>query len=480
MSHYRPLASYQRTLAKRRLPFQSRAPTFNYGPTIDIVSKKRFMEKTSLVILIIAITGCSTAYTQKAAAPNRNQLSSDVLIDSVAKTLRRNYVYPERAKAIVDHLRSRSLKAKYRKISLPENLAAIIESDMQDVRADAHLRLGYHPEFAEELLRPRPEIPHVDSAAIKRDKLANFGFQKVEILNGNIGYIEFTSFNGNTDASRKTVAAAFQFLSNSSEIIIDLRRNGGGSPAGVQHIASFFFEAKTRLNDIYNRPRNDTTRYWANPEDGGNMKLKMPMYILTSRRTFSAAEDFTYAMQVNRRAIVVGDPTRGGAHPTISLPVGQGFVLDVPFARSINHITKTDWEGKGVRPDILTQGDDALATALSEILNNRKTQALTDDEKVRVQWLIDALGATDCDCNSDISIRKSHAGDYGRFKIHHRGNQLFLEDFTGRTFLLRPINPNHFLADDWLQVQFFIEDGISKLKLMGKPGWVDVYNKVGE
>ena len=117
------------------------------------------------------------------------------------------------------------------------------------------------------------------------------------------------------------------------------------------------------------------------------MKLSMPVYILTSKRTVSAAEDFTYAMQVNKRATIIGEATGGGAHPTGPVYIGQNFVVDIPFARSINHITKTDWEGTGVRPDVSVSDEMALVKAQELILTARLVSAKTDQEKKQAQWL---------------------------------------------------------------------------------------------
>lgn len=246
----------------------------------------------------------------------------------------------------------------------------------------------------------------------------------------------------------------------------------------VRQIASYFVSERTRLNDIYDRRANKTMEFWADPAEAENMKLAMPLYILTSKGTFSGAEDFTYAMQVNKRAVIVGETTGGGAHPTGPVWVGLGYVIDVPFARSINYITKTDWEGTGVIPDVSVSQDKALIKAQELILTDRAKAASNGGARMQAQWLIDALHAHDYDATISEANLAPCVGDYDRFKIRMTSGKLYLHDHLGRTFLMMPIDANHFLASDWLQLKFTIKEGVaSEMVLSGKPGWVDVYER---
>ena len=128
--------------------------------------------------------------------------------------------------------------------------------------------------------------------------------------------------------------------------------------------------------------------FWADPSEADNMRLAMPLYILTGKHTFSAAEDFTYAMQVNKRAVIVGDTTGGGAHPTGPVSIGQGFVVDIPGARSINYITRTDWEGVGIYYPIIITGEQAMIKAQQLIFGEKMKNAKTNDDKAHIQWFI--------------------------------------------------------------------------------------------
>jgi hypothetical protein len=405
-------------------------------------------------------------------------VNTKVLIDSMTRALVRTYIFPEKSKIISDHLKSQLRKGAYKSITDPENLAAKLEEDIQSVHHDGHLRVRYDPDFAQIPPSVRAGQQGPDSIQLRRAKSENFRFKKVEILNGNIGYVQFTGFSEMIAEAKPIISSAFRFLSNTDAVIIDLRKNGGGSPHMVKHIASYLVSERTRLNDIYERRVDKTMEFWAEPGDADNMKLTMPLYILTSKQTFSAAEDFTYAMQVNKRALIVGEATGGGAHPTGPVYIGQNFVVAIPFARSINHITHTDWEGTGVVPDIRVSADSALIKAQEVILTARIAAATDEEQKRSVQWLINALRAQSEYDNIDTHVLKTFEGEYGRFRVYIKKDVLMLDDFIGRTFRLKPIKQNHFLGDDWFQVEFISADGkISQMKMSGEPGWVDVLDK---
>ena len=251
----------------------------------------------------------------------------------------------------------------------------------------------------------------------------------------------------------------------------------------VKQIASYLVNTRLRMNDIYERRSDKTVQFWADPAEADSMNLTMPLYILTSRETFSAAEDFTYAMQAGKRAIVVGDTTGGGAHPTGPVPLGQGFVVDIPLARSINYITQTDWEGVGILPDYPCGRDEALIKAQEVIFKEKMKTAKSDGEKDRIKWFLQSLQAHEYDNTIDSEMLKSYEGDYERFRVYVMANKLYLDDFNGngRKFLLKPVTSTLFLGSDWFQVEFLSSNGkISQMKMSGKPGWVNFHDRANK
>jgi C-terminal processing protease CtpA/Prc len=166
--------------------------------------------------------------------------------------------------------------------------------------------------------------------------------------------------------------AAMNFLANTDALIIDLRRNGGGDPAMVALISSYLFDAQpVHLNDLYFRPDDSTRQWWTLPYvPGKRYGAKKEVYVLTSKRTFSAAEEFTYNLKCLKRAKIVGETTGGGAHPGGGRRINEHFAIWVPSGRAINPITKTNWEGTGVTPDVDVPQDQSLKVAHNAAMNS--------------------------------------------------------------------------------------------------------------
>ena len=190
----------------------------------------------------------------------------------------------------------------------------------------------------------------------------NCGFEKVERLDNNIGYVKFNYF-GPPEVCGTTASAAMNFLGNVDAVIFDLRSNGGGDPKMVAYLSSYLFNERTHLNDLWERKTNKTTQYWTRPDVPGKKLAGKPVYVLTSKGTFSGAEEFSYNLKNLKRGTIVGETTGGGAHPTDGHRVEDHFLVAVPFARAVSPITKTNWEGKGVEPDIKVPSAQALDKA---------------------------------------------------------------------------------------------------------------------
>jgi C-terminal processing protease CtpA/Prc len=212
---------------------------------------------------------------------------------------------------------------------------------------------------------PTPN-PAPDPAALERRRTQvlqrnNCAFEKLEWLPSNIGYLKFNGFPG-PEICGPTVTTAMNFLSHVDALIIDLRSNGGGDPAMVAYICSYLFAERTHLNDLYNRKEDRTTEYWTQDVPGPRL-AKQPVFVLTSKRTFSGAEEFAYNLKNLKRATIIGETTGGGAHPVSGHRIDDHFGIGVPFARAINPISKTNWEGTGVEPDVKVPASEALEVA---------------------------------------------------------------------------------------------------------------------
>jgi hypothetical protein len=294
------------------------------------------------------------------------------IVEHIAEKLNTNYVYLDTAIKMGEFIKHQLSKGIYDTIKTPSVFAAQLTKDISSVYHDGHLSIRYNPDLATEADTKDADAEKKEAERfLKFRKSVNIGFDKAEILPGNIGYLKIRGFFA-PDAEAKAMAtAALRFVSNSQYLIIDLRNNGGGDPDMVNYVCGFFFKSRTHLNDLYTRKDKSTTAYWTTPDTILNTLKIIPIYVVTSKKTFSGGEELTYDLQTQKRATIIGETTGGGAHPVQPFAAGYGFVANIPFARAINPITKTNWEGTGVTPDIIVEADKALDVAITNIKNNQ-------------------------------------------------------------------------------------------------------------
>jgi hypothetical protein len=282
------------------------------------------------------------------------------VVEAVGSALKQNYVYPEAAEKMAAAIHGSQEKGKYDNITDGGLLAIQLEEDLRAVSHDRHLRVAFNP-FKAPFQRQGPD-PAAEARMQRELERNNCTFEKLEILQGNVGYVKFNAFPA-PEICGPTVTAAMNFLAHADALIFDLRDNGGGDPRMVALIATYLFDHPVHLSDIYNRRADSTTQYWTRPHVPGKRQPSAPAFVLTSGRTFSGAEDFAYNLQAIKRVTVIGETTLGGAHPTMFQAVDEHFGVGVPFARSINLLTKTNWEGTGVTPDVQVKSTEALQAA---------------------------------------------------------------------------------------------------------------------
>ena len=312
------------------------------------------------------------------------------VIDGVLKRLNDSYVFPEVAKKMEQSIRERVSNKEYDQVTSAKDFAMKLTNDLQAVSNDKHLRVRYSHRAIPER-GPRREPTAEEREQEKRELTwMNHGFSKVERLPGNIGYLEFLNFL-NPELGADTVAAAMNFINGTDALIIDMRNNGGGDPAMVALVCSYLFGPEpVHLNDLYWREGNRTDEFWTKKEVPGKRYLNKDVYVLTSKRTFSGAEEFTYNLKNLKRATIIGETTGGGAHPGGGFRISENFGMFVPTGRAISPITKTNWEGTGVTPDVAVPADQALLTA--QIMALKKSlPTVNPDIKPRVQNQIEKL-----------------------------------------------------------------------------------------
>lgn len=282
------------------------------------------------------------------------------VIDGAIANLNEFYVFPDIAKKMEEALRARQQRGDYDSVTDGDRFANMLTEHLQEVSHDKHLRVTFNPVRSPD----RPPGADPDAAAQNRKQMEriNCGFERVEHLTGNIGYLKFNMF-ADPAVCGSTAIAAMNFLGNVDAIIFDLRENGGGDPKMIALLSTYLFSAPTHLNDLWERKTDTTQQYWTLPYVPGKRLDDKPAYVLTSKRTFSGAEEFSYNLKNLKRATIIGEITGGGAHPVSGHRIDNLFMIGVPFARAINPISKTNWEGTGVEPDVKVPASEALPTA---------------------------------------------------------------------------------------------------------------------
>ncbi|MDB4957447.1 MAG: hypothetical protein JWO36_5016 [Myxococcales bacterium] len=280
------------------------------------------------------------------------------LIDGIAKELQGHYVAPDTAKQMIAALRVHLAHGDYDKITQGEEFAAAVTKDLRDVSHDLHLglRFGRHPKG------PGPTLD--DQRAMGRRM--NYGFGPIERMPGNVAHVVINGFPPiPDDEAREGVAGLMTQVADADALIVDLRNNGGGSPDTVALIASYLFDkTPVHLNDMFSRDTGSVQQSWTVRDlRGTRFGGQKPVYVLTSKRTFSGGEEFAYDLQSLHRAKIVGETTGGGAHPVAPHELDEWFTILVPWGRPINPVTKTNWEGVGVVPDVAVTADSALDEA---------------------------------------------------------------------------------------------------------------------
>lgn len=438
------------------------------------------MKKLKLFLILISLTySFNYVFGQEINSPLTNDEKIRT-IKSIGDIINDNYIFPDVSKKITLLLNDKLKNGEYDRITEPFEFAKKITEDIQSFNQDRHLRVFYEPKrIAEE----DKVISTEDSIRFEQDyivslKKNNYFFKEVKILEGNIGYLEFRRFR-DPDYGIETVVSAMGFLSNTDAIIIDLRNNGGGSPNMVQFICSYFFKDESvHLNSIYKRKQNITKQYWTLPYVPGKRMPHVPIYILTSNRTFSAAEEFSYNLQKLNRAVIIGETTGGGAHPGGRIKATDKYNVWTPTARSINPITNSNWEGIGVAPDINIPANEALIEAHLKALDSLKR--LNTDEKSQeyYKWYLEMVKTKNSPVNIVLSTLKSYVGNYGIRTISLENGNLYYQRENTMKYKLTPMTNDTFIIEELpdFRIQFILKNNkVVALKGLNKDGTSSEY-----
>lgn len=346
---------------------------------------RRFLPLLACLILTLCV-GLSDGQVPAESPLAIDAKMRDEVIDTILKRLTDAYVFSDVADKMANAIRQRQKDKEYDAIKTGQDLAKLLTTHLQDVSNDKHLRVNCS---TNKLPQPPKGEPSEEQKARQREmmKKTNAGFRRVERLPGNVGYLRLDGFMDH-EAAAEPAASAMKFLTNTDALILDLRFNGGGSPKTVALVCSYFFGDKpVHLNNLYWRKGDRTEEFWTLKELAGPRYLDKDVFVLTSKRTFSGAEECTYNLKNLKRATIIGETTGGGAHPGGGFRINDHFVMFVPTGRAISPITKTNWEGTGVTPDVACEAAKALDVAHQEAV--KRMLAKVKDEETRRLILAD-------------------------------------------------------------------------------------------
>jgi hypothetical protein len=319
---------------------------------------------TSIVVaFMLALTSSfagAIAYAPQVPQPvpaALDEANRRAVVEAAAKMLRERYVFPDVGNQAARAIESALGAGDYNGLDQPRAFAERLTEDLRAVAKDKHLRVTAPGAPAGPAGAPAAAPPRADG-----------GVTRADILDGNVGYIEVIGFpNGANDPVDRAMAP----LQKTRALIVDVRRNGGGSPDSVSYLVSYFLRSGERvhINTFINRnPGTETFRstdFFSSTTPFSY--AGKPVYVLTSVRTFSGGEEFAYDMQVMKLAELVGETTGGGANPGGTVPLAAGLTMFIPGGRARNPITGTNWEGVGVVPDVAVSSENALKVALERL-----------------------------------------------------------------------------------------------------------------
>jgi hypothetical protein len=378
------------------------------------------------------------------------------IVERAAAVIESKYFDEAKAKAIAARLREAVAQGEFDAMTDPRELAAALSLRLG--REDGHLRAVWMPDRSVQAQgSPRSDRMPEEVRASRW----NFGFRRIEILPGNLGLIELSEFadfdaGAEWDAAPRRVAdAALAVVEQTDALILDLRDNGGGG-AMADYLLSYFLPPDVLLSEMRGRTTRRESRTLTRV--GGRRRLDVPLFVLVSGLTASAAEFFAYSLQGMKRATVVGERTAGAANPGMTFDIGEGFEIFVPLDTPVNHYTGTNWEGVGVKPDIAVQTEQALVRAQAAALEETLRRGLPPTEARDARWVLEALTSPN---TVPVDSLQDFSGTYGNRVVRIDGGELSIQRARWPARRLRPLGRDLFVLEraPWRRVAFERRDG---------------------
>jgi hypothetical protein len=397
------------------------------------------------------------------------------IIESINTLVVERYVHPDVALKVKEYLRTRFKNGDYDTVVSAKQFANALWADLCESSNDNHFYVEYNPERAK-LVRAQKsqsdeEVEKAHKTMVERGRLTNFGFRKLEIMKGNVGYLDL-KYLTEAGYAGATAVAAMNFLGHSDAIIIDLRDVPGGEPTMVQLLGSYFIKgaehARTHLNTLERTYDGKIEQYWTLPYVPGKRMYDTDLYLLTDQYTASAAEEFAYDMKALNRAKIVGEKTKGTAHAVDTEVIQENFVMHLPVRKAVSPITGTNWERTGVEPHIAVPSKQALDTAYLMALEKILKTAKSTEQKFLLNWAMDDARARIEPVKLNQNLQKKYVGEYGKRRIILEDGELFWQGTQSR-YKLVPLKPNLFAVGDFddFRIEFTINENGDVTELVG-------------
>ena len=405
------------------------------------------------------------------------------LVKTLCERIEKIYAFTENIQKICGFLKSNLEQGAYAKCDSPREFAARLNDDLGSVTSDKHFGITYDPAQAAAMAEQAGgSSAFYTPQMVRQYRRMNYGFKELKILEGNVGYLDLRDFFPLKWAAGAAVAA-MNFLADCDAVIIDLRLNGGGEDLTVNFLLSYFLDpgdSGITFSTSYARSSNSYYQSTTWPYVPGRTLWHMPLYLLTSKSTFSGAEAFAFRLQNLKRATLVGETTRGGANPVAIQEIGGKYVIYIPSEKIVESLAAGDWEGVGVKPDIATAASSALTIAHLEAVKDLAAKTGDEKEKAFFQWTADGIKAKERPFPAAPALLRSYAGSYGDRVILFEGNGLFFQRGGRAKLKMIPMAKDTFLVEtqDSLRLRFAREaDGSFRLESLYDDGRVVIYKK---
>lgn len=318
-------------------------------------------------ILLFLLLGLFFSSIGQTTTLNKNDVRS--AIQQIGDTVSKHYVFPEKGAAAKAELLSRAKAGRYDTISSWLSFKTTITKELRAIMLDKHMYVLYEPEDIKVLNNEDNKTPEENANYWKnKARKINYGFEKINILPGNVGYLKLSEINFFYEEAIEIFSATAKFLERSDALILDLRGNGGGGGDYGPILESWFLEAGKETLGYKSSGTKVVTYGQTMSYIPAKRRLTSPLYILIDKGTGSAAEALTYILQGHKRAVVIGEPSAGGAHFSDYFTINNYIRVSVSTGTPVAAVTGTNWERVGVQPDIRVTSEQALDLAHSEIL----------------------------------------------------------------------------------------------------------------